>query len=481
MEEKILEFINVLRRNGARISTAEHLDALEACTIASLGSKETFKDALRTALIKSHLDIRQFNEIFELYFSGLGDLVKENTQLAMSAANLSPEEMAELLEKIKEMLANASKMQGEMAGDMSGRLSPLSIFILTNDSPKLEQMIQEAAGAADVNNIENFLQEGYYSRMLMQMMNVEGTRRELSDLMEQLKGGGGMTQEEWEKLDRYLKARLENLPQLLREFVRRTREKNNLDAMEKFKEKSLIERNFNYLTVEEMQRMQEVVQKLANKLRTTISIRRKKQNRGRLDVSRTMRKNMKTGGIPMELVLQKKKKNKPQVMILCDISDSVRNVSRFMLQFMYSVQEIFSKVRSFVFVSDLGEATGLFEEHDVNTAIENAYMGQVVNVYSHSNFGRAFRIFHQKFLAGVNNKTTVIIIGDGRNNYNEASEWVLRDIRQKAKKVIWLNPEAVSSWGLGDSEMRVYAPYCDMTREVRNLRQLTEAIEHIVL
>ena len=124
---------------------------------------------------------------------------------------------------------------------------------------------------------------------------------------------------------------------------------------------------------------------------------------------------------------------KPRLVVLCDISDSVRHVSRFMLQFAYTLQELFSKVRSFVFVSDLGECTELFKEHEIQRAVDLAYCGGVVNVYANSNFGRAFRMFEQRFLDAITTKTTVLVIGDARNNYNPPEAWALGEVQGEAQ------------------------------------------------
>ncbi|MEW6058525.1 MAG: VWA domain-containing protein, partial [Bdellovibrionota bacterium] len=176
----------------------------------------------------------------------------------------------------------------------------------------------------------------------------------------------------------------------------------------------------------------------------------------------------------------KKKKEKPQVVILCDVSDSVRNVSRFMLQFVYSVQDLYARVRSFIFVADLGEVTRLFEDNEIHAAIDLSLRGNIINIYAHSDFGRAFRTFHRDYLSIVNKRTTVIVLGDARNNYNLPHEWVLRDIQQRAKQVFWLNPESRLTWGFGDSEMDRYAPHCDLVEECRNLNQLYRVIDKLV-
>ena len=151
-----------------------------------------------------------------------------------------------------------------------------------------------------------------------------------------------------------------------------------------------------------------------------------------------------------------------------------------MLQFVYSLQDLYSKVRSFIFVSDVGEVTRLFEELDIHEAIQSALHGNIINVYAHSDFGRAFKAFHREYLAAINKRTTVILLGDGRNNYNLPHEWVLRDVQQRAKQVIWLNPENRMTWGFGDSEMDRYAPYCTVVEECRNLNQLYRVIDRLV-
>jgi uncharacterized protein with von Willebrand factor type A (vWA) domain len=151
-----------------------------------------------------------------------------------------------------------------------------------------------------------------------------------------------------------------------------------------------------------------------------------------------------------------------------------------MLQFVYALQDLYSKVRSFIFVAEIGEVTQLFTEYDANQALDTALHGNLINVYAHSDFGRAFKSFHRDHLAAVNKRTTVIVLGDARNNYNLPHEWVMRDIQQRAKQVIWLNPENRMTWGFGDSEMDRYAPFCTIVEECRNLNQLYRVIDRLV-
>jgi uncharacterized protein with von Willebrand factor type A (vWA) domain len=299
--------------------------------------------------------------------------------------------------------------------------------------------------------------------------------------MDGLKGAlGGLDPETGKRFGAFLDRRLQDLTEMLKGMVRQELDRQDVDRRDRQGLQALAEKSFFYLTEEEMRRMQEAVTKLAQRLKNVVTIRRKRARRGRFDSSRTLRANLQFGGVPFRMYFDHKRKDKPQVIVLCDVSDSVRNVSRFMLQFVYALQDLYSKVRSFIFVADVGEVTQLFTEHEANVALDTALTGNVINVYAHSDFGRAFRTFHREYLSAVNNRTTVIVLGDARNNYNLPHEWALKDVHLRAKQVIWLNPENRMTWGFGDSEMDRYAPYCTVVEECRNLNQLYRVIDRLV-
>ncbi|MFQ5902374.1 MAG: VWA domain-containing protein, partial [Candidatus Binatia bacterium] len=289
----------------------------------------------------------------------------------------------------------------------------------------------------------------------------------------------GAEGEALERISPYVDRRLQDLAQMIRDIMGRELKKNGAAYPERGQPDYLFQKSFAYYTEEDIRRMNEAVTRLAQRFKSILSARRKRARRGRFDVKDTLRRNLQYGGVPFQIQLDRRKREKPQVIILCDISDSVLNASRFMLQFVYSLQDFYNKVRSFVFVSDIGEVTKLFEENEIHRAIDMALKGEVINVYTHSNFGRAFELFYREYLSVVSGKTTFLIIGDGRNNYNRPNEWVLKGIQQKAKQLIWLNPESRLTWGFGDSEMPRYAPYCDVAEECRNINQLYKVIDRI--
>lgn len=467
MEDRIVEFANVLRRNGVRVSLSENMDAFRALRVVGVGDPLLFRHALRTTLVKRSVDLKPFEELFDFFFLGIGQAIDAADRRIMEELGLSPAQFQQMLEQIERLLKQ-----------MEGELSELTRALVTGNRGELERILREVATeAADAGPLDSFRLTPY-TRMAARLPldRVQSEIERFRAMLQML----GENREELPKVLRFLDERLRDLNRLLREIVQQEQRKRGLEPADLSRRSSLADKSFAFYTEDDIRRMNDAVTRLAQRLKNRLSVRRKKAVRGRFNVKETLRKNLQYGGVPFHIELDRRQKTKPQVMILCDISDSVLNASRFMLQFVYSVQDLYSKVRSFVFVSDIGEVTQLFEEQEIQEAVESALKGNVVDVFSHSNFGRAFELFYKKFFSAVTPKTTVLIIGDGRNNYNRANDWVLKEIQQKAKQLIWLNPENRMTWGVGDSEMPRYAPYCDVAEECRNLHQLYKIVDRIV-
>ncbi|MFI5365737.1 MAG: VWA domain-containing protein [Candidatus Binatia bacterium] len=468
MDDKIIEFATLLRENGLRVSLAENMDGFHAVALIGLGDRGAFKDALRATIVKRAIDASTFDELFDLYFSGLGEMVKGSASSLMGAMQLDDAAFQRLLDSLAQIL-----------NDLDVELSELAQSLLSNNTGQLEKQLRNAAAAAQLQNIQRSFQEGRYAHNMAQTLGLGGLAQELDALKQQL-GEADIDPQLREQLQRFIDRRLQDLTDMIKRAVRMELEKRDHSVRENQRLQSLAEKSFYYLSEEEIRRMKEAVAKLAQRLKNVVSIRRRKAKRGKFDLQDTLRKNLQYGGVPFKIQFDRRVRDKPQVMVLCDVSDSVRNVSRFMLQFVYSLQDLYSRVRSFIFVSEVGEITQLFEEQEINEAIEQSLTGGIINVFAHSDFGRAFRNFHRDYIAAVNNKTTVIILGDARNNYNLPHEWVLKEMRQRAKQLIWLNPENRLTWGFGDSEMDRYLPYCDIVEECRNLNQLYRVIDRLV-
>ncbi len=466
MQARVIEFANVLRRNGIRVSLSENMDAFRALELIGIGDPLMFRNALRTTLVKRTSDVKPFDELFDYFFLGIGQALDALDRKIMDELGLSPEQFQEMLEQIEKLLKQ-----------MEGDLSELTKALLQNNRGELEKLLREAMQQEAQGGTPDSLRHTPYTRMMMrlQLDRVQSEIERFKGMLQMLGENG----EDLHNVMRYLDERMRDLNRLLREIIQQEQRKQGMEPRDSSQRGALADKSFSFYTEDDIRRMNDAVARLAQRLKNRLSVRRKKAVRGRFNVKATLRKNLQYGGVPFHIQLDRRKKTKPQVMVLCDISDSVLNASRFMLQFVYSVQDLYAKVRSFVFVAEIGEVTRLFEEHDISTAVEAALKGDVIDVFSHSNFGRAFEQFHRNFFAAITSKTTVLIIGDGRNNYNRPSDWVLREIKQKAKQLIWLNPESRMTWGIGDSEMPRYAPHCHLAEECRSINQLYKIVDLI--
>src|ERR671922_278247 len=282
------------------------------------------------------------------------------------------------------------------------------------------------------------------------------------------------------RIRNYLELRLEAFRRMIRQHVERELERRAWRQGEKLTREVLADKPLFALTPDEVAQMKTVVARLARKIKDALALRQRQEQRGRIDTRRTTRKSLQYGGVPMEVFLRRRHRDKPKLTTICDVSDSVRNASRFMLQLVWSLQECFSHVRSFVFVSEIAEVTQGFNTLPVERAIEWALKGAPVDYHCRSDFGYAFSRFARTELEGLDRKTTILLLGDARNNYNDPQAWALRLIRDRVKGIIWLNPEGQWGWGIGDSVMPLYAPSCDIVRECRTIGQLGEVVDNLV-
>ncbi len=271
MQKKILEFTHILRKSGIRVSTAEALDAFAALDELSIDDREIFRDALRSTMVKRGEEVPTFDQLFELFWSGFYDSLRDTFGEAIQGLDATGLDLEDLLRQIAEQLQN---MQGEI-----GDLSELARAMLTADLDQLEQLIREAASQAGVGRIENFLQVGFFSRRTLEQMNFDGAGQQLRDLAARLEEAG-MSPEEVAALRALIDRLVEAVRKSVRNFTERELQQQNHDYMEKFRRETLLEKSFYHLTEEEMRKMGEVVERLAQRIKNILSIRRRRFKRG---------------------------------------------------------------------------------------------------------------------------------------------------------------------------------------------------------
>jgi len=463
MDARVVEFAEVLRQNGVRVSTAEVQDAAQAACQVGLASRELFRSALRTTLVKRESDLDAFGRAFDFFFSGAAKAYE-----ALDVSLLAALEEEGLLEG--EELAKVAALLAQMFH----RLSPLTQAALSADRARLAQLFRAAALQLDFSGLETALQAGFFSRRLLAAAGGESARADLSAIQASL-ADLPISRERLEIVSRRLSEALRKVEEAARREVDR-----QVASRLRKSGGALPERPFYALSRAEIEAVEVAVRRLAEKLKSRLLRRRNSRRRGALNVRRTLRKNLSWGAVPMDPQFRARRPERPELMVLCDVSDSVRNTSRMMLLFTYTLQSIFSRVRSFVFVSDLGEVTSLFKELEVEQAIDVASAGRTISLYANSNYGRALNTFAKAHLASVSRRTTVMMIGDGRNNYNPSGASVLADLKRRCKRLVWICSEDRRSWGFGDSEMLHYEQSCSQVLVVQTLGDLGRVAEQLV-
>jgi hypothetical protein len=475
--ELLAGFITELRTAGLPVSLTENLDAMEAVKHIPIEDREAFKYALAATLVKNHAHWRAFETVFEVYFSLRGTEYAPGDD-GWPEGDFDPADM--------------EQMPQEGRGRGGGGGEPM-------DPEKLAEMLFQALMRGDDALLRAIARQAvmryagmepgrpvggtYYLYRTLRNLDLDGV---LDRLMQQAHDDAPepMTSLE-ERLERdEFEARIEQLKKEIEaEIRRRLVADRGVEAMAKTLRKPLPEDvDFMHATREEMVALRRAIWPLTRKLAVRLARKRRHGRKGPLDFRNTVRHSLSYGGVPAEPKFRYPKPAKPEIMVVADISGSVAAFARFTLHLVYALNSQFSRVRSFVFIDGLDEVTRFFEGiEDITEALHRVNTeADVVWVDGHSDYGHAFEVFLDKYGKDVGPKTTVLILGDARNNYHASQAWIIKELQHRARKVFWLNPEPRSYWDTGDSIVSDYGIHCDGVFEVRNLRQLEAFVENLV-
>lgn len=475
MLELLSGFIVELRAAGLPVSLTENLDAMEAITHIPIENRSAFKYALAATLVKNNSHWRAFETVFEVYFSlrgseyslgGGGDDLPEITEDDEAPMNpdaggagaggageaMSPEQMAEML------------FQAMRNGD-DGLMRALA-----------RQAVTRFAGMEPGRPVGGT----YYLYRTLRNLDLDGV---LERLMEeaQEQSPAPLTQLE-ERLERdEFESRIDRMKKEIEaEIRRRLVADRGVEAMAKTLRKPLPEDvDFMHANREELVSLRKAMYPLTRKLAVRLARKRRHGRKGPLDFRATVRQSLSYGGVPADPRFRYPRPSKPEIFVVADISGSVAAFARFTLQLVYAISGQFSRVRSFVFIDGIDEVTRFFEGvEDISVAIHRVNTeADVVWVDGHSDYGHAFEVFWEKYGREISPKTTVLILGDARNNYHASQSWVIKEMSKKARHVYWLNPEPKAYWDTGDSIVSDYGAHTDGVFECRNLRQLEKFVD----
>ncbi|MFD7696739.1 VWA domain-containing protein [Streptomyces sp. NPDC059805] len=442
--ERLTSLVGALRAHGMRIGTGESVDAARAMEALGLADRELLREGLAATLLHGTGQRQVFDPVFDLYFPrGVG----------------GPEQPAAGREDLRERLAAA----------------------LAADDRAL--MLRLAAEAVDGFGGYGSSPEsdGWSSYQTLERVRPQTLMARVRDDVRARGGAPGFT-------DRLLEDEVRRRIDAFRAMVaaearRRVAERRGRDEIARRGVRPTADRvDFLFAGRDQLAELRRTVQPLARKLATRLAARRRRASRGSIDLRRTLRGSLSTGGVPMRPVLRRRRPARPELVLLCDVSGSVSGFSDFTMLLVQALHEQFSKVRVFAFVNRVDEVTGLLERGAADPeGLAARIQGEagVTGYHGSSDYGMALGEFAERYEEAVGPRTTVFVLGDARTNMSDPGLPAVRRIARRARRVYWLNPEQRSRWGTGDSAAPAYAELVEM-HECRTARQLSALVGRLL-
>jgi len=503
---RLLALAAALRRAGIDVTQSETLDAVRAIGAIELSERRQLREALAAVSLTSGSHRATFDALFDLFLPASGRLDDAAWAAAVAAATGEDADLARSpQDALRRALADPDADGADGAGDENGAgvgvgsgdaeadaafLEDLVRRLLEGDDEDVRRLAREAvdrfgrlpgpAGAAGGG--------GWFRYRVLRAVDPTGL---LAELLRQRGAGidgedaaddATLTPLQQRLLRDELEARVELLVQEIDAEVRRraAADRDPQAIARSMVPAALEELDLLHLSPEQQAELRARIRPLARRLATRIAARRRHGHDGRLDVRRTVRRAMSTGGVPFDPAFRPRRPHRPELFLICDVSGSVATFARFTLLLVHALQEEFGGVRSFAFVDALDEVTHLFDGDDVEHAVSRLMAeARVVWADGHSDYGRALTAFLDRYGREVTQRSTVVILGDARTNYRHPGAQALELLERRARRVWWLNPEPRGAWDTGDSVASGYARYVEEMVEVRNLRQLAAFVERV--
>ncbi len=494
MERSLHRFVRLLRVHGMRVSVSEALDAMRATALpGTLADRETLRHALRVVLVKDRRDEELFDELFDRFFR-LEPVVADTHDHSHAHDDLVDEG------EVRSFTMAEEPSDTPQQGHSHGKPSDIRDFFRREDLATQYNLHQESnridlasltdqivlskdsrsglsAGSRielSTSRLHNAGVPGQLARSTGTRLDIDLTVAEEQALLDWLADPDG---EAPEALPNGTVGAIANLPELL---------KKHLEALAAMDRRAFFDATdpgavrVQRIGEAERYRLEQTLRRLARTMSGALTHRRKIASRGRVDPARTMRANIRFDGVPFRPVTVARKEDKPRLVVLADVSLSVRRTARFTLHLVHGLQRLFAQVRTFAFVADVAEITDLFDQHPVERALDLVFSDEVLDVSANSDYGAALARFREEFGSAVTRRSTVVILGDGRGNGNDPNLPAFEEIARRSRRLIWLTPEPRYAWRLGNCDLPRYAELCDRVDVVRDLDGLDRAAEEMV-
>jgi uncharacterized protein len=448
MRDNLHRFFRAARGAGVHVSPAESIDAMRAVEKVGFAERTLLRDTLLLTLAKSEDEKKALGACFDLFFS-------------------QPEPRQEANDNEENSETSQSQNQSTAGGGTeSQNIGPLAQMLLSQDRNAVAAAIANASAAAALSDIRFFTQRGIFSSRILEQMGIG----RLNDDLEALTASNPALAER-------LSALTDGLRENVRDAVSQALLLYSREEAENLRNEILRNAPLARIEPRQIEQMRALIRQIARRLRERYSKPRKRQRRGHLDVRRTLRRNAAWGSVPFLTAWKRRHRDRPKIVALCDVSGSVARVSDFFLLLIHSLHEVVSDVRSFAFSGHLIEVSDILEAKSAEDAMTDI-MGKVG--FGSSDYGNSLADFERGFMSTVTPQTTVIVLGDARSNNLDPGADILRRVSERAKRVVWLNPESRLTWGFGDSEMPRYATFCNVVRQCATAQQLERAVGDIV-
>ncbi len=465
MEEKILKFARDLRRAGVPLALPEVMDALRGIELAGF-YKERFRAALKATLVKDEMDGPLFDKLFEIYFQPQPELKEEYLG---KTKDFSSKDIPVFLNRV--LGCDGRELASGIQGAPRGRLARA---VYTGSAPDMEELAREGIEmlAPHIEDeLEDFEGLVYKAKAALEWFM-------FTFYLDSRREKGIIQEEEYLVCRENLKSLENRLRRLLEEEIINQFQEKGLDRILEYQ--NLRRKDFSRLEEREREKISHYARKMGRKLATREGRRKKTGLKGQVDLRNTIRKSVQTGGIPLKLRSRGRRIEQPDLLVLCDVSGSVARFSTFMLLFIYSLQERFRYVRTFLFIDLLAEVTDYFKGRDPARSIQEALEKANLSDTNNSDYGRVFYHFASHYSPFITSRTVLLILGDAKNNWRSEEKPSFQEMTRRARRVYWLNPYPEETWNTRDSVMKIYAPYCSRVMECRNLEQLAKVTEEIL-
>ncbi|MBQ0720248.1 MAG: VWA domain-containing protein [Gammaproteobacteria bacterium] len=456
MQQTLEDFYKVIRAAGIKVSPSDTIETSRTVALVGYTDRSILKNAFQVSLAKSETEQDLVAECFEQFFSF--DTFSAANDPHSNSATADTDEAADK-QPVESQQNEAPQAESQLAK-----------MLLEGDTASLATEMKKAAREVGLTDIWFFTQKSLYAQKIMQKMGLRDLQNDIAAM------GKGDCPSSIAQAGALRNAK-QYLAEGVKDFVEQQLSMYGRNATRNLREDHLKSSKLSNIEQRDFHVMRDLVRKMAKRLSTQYSKKKKRDKRGQLDFRKTLRRNVAYDGVMFETYWKTKYIDKPRLLVMCDISGSVQAYARFLLLFLHSLNDVMQRIDSYVFTGNLISVKDIFDKYPVEQAIDKIMADHGMGG---SDYGTTLLDLDDQCMDDIDNKTTVLILGDARNNFLAPRSEVMQTLHLRAKRVIWLNPEPETFWKSGDSVMYKYRPYCHLAKTCNTLDHLERMLDDLL-